>query len=92
MIKSVRIKFEKILCDTGKAILIRVDGIEHWIPKKLCRNLIINSKLGGNVCVPVFKAEELGLNIDDCKPDIEIIHHIPEEINQEIKHDANLFK
>lgn len=81
MIKSVRIKFEKMLHDTGKAILIRVNGSEHWIPKKLCRNLIINKKLGGNVCVPTFIIEKIGLNIEDCEVDFEIIHHKPKKVN-----------
>ena len=93
MIKSVRIKFEKLLHDTGKAILIRIDGVEHWIPKKLCRNLTINKKLGGNVCVPTFVIERIGLNIEDYSPDVEVIHHIPETKNKlNIKHDADLFR
>jgi hypothetical protein len=80
MIKSVRIKFEKILHDTGRAILVRINGDDHWLPKKLCRNLIINNKLGGNVCVPVFLLEKIGLNVEDFTPDIEINHHTPEKI------------
>ena len=68
MIKSVNIKFEKILHDTGKAILVRINGVEHWIPKKLCRKLIINNKLGGNVCVPTFIAERIGFDVEDCSP------------------------
>lgn len=91
MVKSVRIKFDKILHDTGKAILIRIDGVENWIPKKLCRNLIINKKLGGNVCIPYFFAEKLDLK--NFETDIEIIHHIP-KIKQKLKtnHDKELFR
>lgn len=93
MIRSVNIKFEKLLHDTGKAILIRIVGQECWIPKKLCRKLIVNNKLGGNVCVPTFIAERIGLNINDCNPDVEIIHHIPEtQDKSNVKHDADLFR
>lgn len=93
MIKSVRIKFEKFLHDTGKAILIRINGSEHWIPKKLCKNLIVNNKLGGNVCVPIFIVEKIGLDIDDCFPDVEVINHIPEaQDKSKIEHDNSLFK
>lgn len=93
MVKSVRIKFDKFLHDTGKAILVRLNGAEHWIPKKLCRNLIVNNKLGGNVCVPTFIAGRIGLDIDDCSPDIEVIHHIPGKADKnKIEHDDSLFK
>lgn len=93
MIKSVNIKFDKLYHDTGRAILVRVNGVEHWIPKKLCRKLIVNNKLSGNVCVPIFIAEKIGLNIDDCNPDVEVIHHIPESQDKSnIKHDADLFR
>lgn len=93
MIKSVRIQFDKLLHDTGKAILIRIYGNEHWIPKKLCRNLIINKKLGGNVCIPTFFAEKMGVVVTDEIADVEIIHHIPEKINKtEIIYNADLFR
>lgn len=93
MIKSVRVKFDKLLHDTGKAILVRINGCEHWIPKKLCRNLIVNNKLGGNVCIPTFIVEQIALDINDCNPDIEVIHHIPQkEDKAKIKHDEALFK
>jgi hypothetical protein len=93
MVKSVRIKFDKIYHDTGKAILISIANKDHWLPKKLCRNLVINSKLGGNVCIPTFIAEKIGLNVEDCKPDIEVIHHIPEPKDKtNINHDSSLFK
>jgi hypothetical protein len=49
----------------------------------MCKNLIINKKLGGNCSIPAFKYEE----IFDCKienTDVEatmiIEHHIPERI------------
>ena len=93
MIKSVNIKFDKLYHDTGKAILVRIKGADHWIPKKLCRKLIVNNKLGGNVCIPTFIAERIGLNTEDCNPDIEVIHHIPEKQDKSnIKYDADLFR
>ena len=93
MIKSVNIKFDKLYHDTGKAILVRINGAEHWIPKKLCRKLIVNNKMGGNVCIPTFIAEQIGFDIEDCSPDVEVIHHIPEAQDKaNIKHDADLFR
>lgn len=93
MIKSVNIKFEKLIHDTGKAILVRINGAEHWIPKKLCRKLIVNNKLGGNVCIPTFIAEQIGFDVEDCNPDVEIIHHIPEfKYKSNINYDADLFR
>jgi hypothetical protein len=93
MIKSVRICFDKILHDTGKAILIRINEAEHWIPKKLCRKLIISKKLSGNVCVPFFIAERIGLDVSALQIDIEIEHHIPQSKDtSKIQHDEDLFK
>jgi len=93
MIKSVRIKFDKFLHDTGKAILVRIDGIEHWIPIKLCRKLIINNKLGGNVCIPSFFYERMGYEVTEDLADITVIHHVPKkEDKTKIEHDDRLFK
>ena len=75
----LKIKFDKFLHDTGKAILIRINGSEHWIPKALCRNVITNSKLGGNVCVPTFIAEKMGIEITEDIAEITIVQHIPKK-------------
>ncbi len=93
MIKSVIVKFDKILHDTGRAILISVNEKENWIPKKLCRNLVINKKLGGNVCIPTFFAEKIGFEISESNAGISIIHHVPEKMDKtKIIHDKSLFK
>lgn len=93
MVKSVNIKFDKFLHDTDKAILIRINGDELWIPKKLCRKLTTNKKLGGHVCIPSFFAEKIGISIENSTPDVEVIHHTPEIKNtKEINHDSSLFK
>jgi hypothetical protein len=69
---------------------VRVNNKEHWIPLKLCRDIIVNNKLGGNLCVPIFVAEKMNVEFT---PDIEYIHHIPEvQDTSNIKHDKNLFK
>lgn len=53
--------------------------------------MVVNKKLGGHVSIPTFLAEKL--NIPNCAPDIEIIHHIPTTINAtDISHDSSLFK
>ena len=81
-IKSVMLRFDKFLHDTGKAYLLRVGYTEHWLPKKLCRNLIINKKLGGNVSIPTFLYERItGIAADDiphADADFIIEKHIPE--------------
>jgi hypothetical protein len=93
MLNSVRIKFEKFHHDTGRAILVSINGVEYWLPKKLCRNIIVNKKLAGSVCIPVFLAEKIGFKVDMCEKDIEVIHHIP-EVKQDlnIDHDKDLFR
>lgn len=80
MITTVRIKFEKLLADTGKAILIRVFNQEIWLPKKMCRNLITNKKLGGNVVIPTWLANEKGIQFDDSDADTIIEKHIPVKV------------
>lgn len=76
----VRIKFEKFLHRTGKAILIRVHGVEHWIPSKLCRNLVTNQKLGGHVSVPAFIADRIGYQYEVDDADMIIEHHVPSSL------------
>jgi hypothetical protein len=58
-IKSMMLRFDKFLHETEKAYLIRVGSTEHWLPKKLCRSLITNKKLGGNVQIPSFLYERI---------------------------------
>ena len=74
MIKSARIKFEKLKGETPKALLIQVDGVEHWIPKSMCRNFTTNQKLGGHVELPTFILNRI-LDID-----INEIDDLPENI------------
>ena len=74
MIKSARIKFDKALGETPKAILIRIKGAQHWIPKSLCENFTTNKKLGGHVILPTFIINQI---IDD---DINKMEYLPEHI------------
>ncbi len=93
MVTSIKLTFNKLIHDTGKAILINLNGSEIWLPKKLCRKLITNKKLGGSVCIPVFFAEKIGLVAEEMPKDIEVIHHVPELITEkEITHDSALFR
>lgn len=89
MVTEVRIKFDKLKADTGKAILVRIFDSEYWIPLKLCRKLVVNNKLGGNVCIPMFFAEKLGLK---GSASVEVIHHIPKTNTKKVEHDKDLFK
>ena len=59
IIKSIRIKFDKLVAQTGKANLIRIDNLEHWIPSKLCFKLSIKNNLSGSVEIPPFIYEKI---------------------------------
>jgi hypothetical protein len=84
MIKSVMLRFDKFLHATDKAYLLRVGDSEHWLPKRLCRNLITNKKLGGNVSVPTFIYERVtGIKAKDIPmsdADYIIEKHVPAKI------------
>ena len=88
MVKSAKIQFDKFLHDTGRSYLIKVGESEHWIPKKLCRNLVLNKKLGGNVVIPAFKYKEItGVDLEELSEselngiaDYIIVTHIPTRI------------
>jgi len=54
VIKSARIKFDKLKGETPKAFLIQIHNEEHWIPKSMCRRFTTNKKLGGHVELPAF--------------------------------------
>lgn len=77
MITRVIIKFDKFYHDTGRAILVQYMNKKHWIPKKLCRNITVNKKLGGHVSVPSFFYEEMGYEVTDEIADKTVVHHIP---------------
>lgn len=80
-IKSVKIQFEKLLHETGKAILVRFNNVEAWIPKKMCRNITINKKLGGNCIIPTWLyVEKFGEQPSEEQAAVIIEHHVPERI------------
>ncbi len=89
IIKSIRIKFDKLVAQTGKANLIRIDGIEHWIPSKLCFNLSTKNNLSGSVEIPPFIYEiifecDLSKLSDEEKKNISswyVEKHEPKKIN-----------
>lgn len=89
MIKSARIKFDKLNGETPKAFLIQIHNEEYWIPKSMCRRLTINKKLGGHVELPTFiinKMFNLDINEmedlpDNIKPTWIVKHHEPTKKN-----------
>lgn len=92
MYKSLNVSFDKLLHDTGKAILVKVNGKKHWFPKKLCRNLHLSHKLSGSVSLPIFLVERNGIPIDRCTIDKEVTHHVPIDKSQDdISYDQDLF-
>lgn len=79
MIATVLIKFDKLLGQTPKAYLLRINGVDMWFPARFCRNFITNKKLGGNTIIPtwLFK-EKFGYEPDECDAETVITHHTPE--------------
>lgn len=88
MIKSARIKFDKLKGETPKAFLIQINREEHWIPKSMCKRFTTNNKLGGHVELPAFiinRMFDIDINeIDDLpdniKPTWIVEHHEPKKI------------
>lgn len=85
MIISATIRFDKLLGETPKACLVKVYNNQYWIPKSLCRNFIINKKLGGSVVLPTFvinRMLSLDINHIDSLPSFitpycEVEYHLP---------------
>lgn len=101
MIKSARIRFEKLLGETPNAFRLKIQGKDHWIPKSQCRNFILNKKLGGNVILPTFILNDIldcDINEKDCSHVIDnewtVEHHKPEkvEFDPNEKPNASLIK
>lgn len=93
MIKSVRIKFDKFLYNTGKAILVRIDGKEYWLANYMYKNLIVNKKLGGNCEIDVKFCDEKGIQYDESMATLIIEHHIPVKLDvNTIEHDETLIR
>ena len=81
-IATVMIKFEKLRGETSRAVLLLINGVEYWFPKRFCSNFILNKKLGGNMIIPSWLyREKFG-----CEPNIEYAETIIE------KHKPNKIK
>lgn len=94
MITKVFVRFEKLRGETPLALLLLIEGVEYWFPKRFCWNFITNKKLGGNMVIPTwlykekFKCEPPD---DDASETIE--KHIPEKKEPvNIEPDANLVR
>lgn len=75
------LRFTKYETATAKAYLVKLHHLELWLPKRFCRNLIINKKLGGNVQIPewLYK-EKLGYAPPEKDYTYTVEKHIPEKI------------
>lgn len=93
IIKSVRIKFDKLLHDTVKAILVSIGNNEHWLGHFMINNLIVNKKLGGHFSISPKICDEKGIYYDEDMVDVYIEKHIPEKIkNKNIAPDDSLIR
>lgn len=81
-INSVKIRFEKVLGETDRAVLLRFHNFESWLPKKLCRNIVTNNKLAGHCSIPAWLYERIFNQVPNEADATETIeHHIPVRIN-----------
>lgn len=89
MIRSAKINFEKALGETPKAVLILVNGKEHWLPKSMCESFHTNNQLKGSVILPTFlinKMFDIDINEmedlpDNIKPTYIVEKHEPTKID-----------
>lgn len=75
------LRFTKYQAETAKAYLVKVHHLEFWLPKRFCRKLIINKKLGGNVQIPewLYK-EKLGHEPPEADYTYIVTKHTPEKL------------
>ena len=94
MITRVLVKFEKMRGETSLAVLLLINHIEYWFPKRFCWNFTLNKKLGGNMIIPTWLyREKFGNDPEDEDAAMIVEKHIPEPkepIN--IEADANLIR
>lgn len=81
MIKTVRIKFEKLKGETAKAVLLQISNNEFWFPKRFCKQFITNKKLGGNCVIPAWLyLEKFGVTPDISDAETIVEKHVPVKI------------
>lgn len=83
-VREVRVKFDEFLHDTGKAIKVDIGRKEIWLPKYACREITVNKKMGGHVCLPVWLCQEKGINIEYAVETKVITRHVPDKIEAQI--------
>ena len=91
-IKSVRIKFEKLLHDTGRAIYVRIDNEDHWLGYFMFKTLVVNNKLGGNLIIQTKYCIEKGIYYDESNASEFIKRHIPEKVNKKAEINESLIR
>lgn len=66
-IKTVKIRFNRYICETDKAYCLEYRRRKLWIPKKICWDLsVAGNDLHAWAILPTWKAEEIiGNNIED---------------------------
>jgi len=80
-IKSVYVKFDKLMGETLRAYLLRFHNEEMWFPKRFCWQFTTNQKLGGNMVIPTWLYKEK-FNQEPQADHAETIveHHIPDPV------------
>lgn len=76
------LRFTKYQAETAKAYLVKLHHTEFWLPKRFCRKMIVNNKLGGNVQIPEWLyVEKLGHAPPESDYTYIVKNHTPEKIN-----------
>ncbi len=89
-ILTVRLKFDKLKHDTGKAILVRIGSKDYWFAYFMIENLIVNKKLGGHFETKTKFLEQKGIIYNEDMAVKCIKHHVPKKINKTVTHDKSL--
>lgn len=71
IIKTVKVRFNRYICETAKAYHLSYRGNKIWIPKKICWDLIVaGNDLHAWATIPAWKFKEItGNDIDNLYQD-----------------------
>jgi len=77
------LRFTKFETETEKAYLVKLHHTkEIWLPKRFCRRMIVNKKLGGNVQIPEWLyIEKIGSEPPAEDYTYIVTKHTPEKID-----------
>ncbi len=78
---TVKVKFDEFLHDTGRAILIDIQGKEVWLGYHMFKHLVINKKMAGHLEISAKTAQEKDIEYKDSDAVVIKKTHIPKKID-----------